>query len=150
MYGLYPYRTGISFTFYGFGPVIHVLKQLSAPYQSKVYQALPLVLLCLLLLFAQGTKAVHAADSGLAPEAVAMHCDGNDLDDCHSSAVADCCDDQLLQCALDCAQGTAWLPATLKQLHLKQVRALPPPLPIQLPDPLTELPYQPPRRTYFV
>ncbi len=63
----------------------------------------------------------------------------------HGMETADCCTDALAECALDCAQASAWLPATATRLHLKQVRAVPPPFVLSLPEPLAELPYQPPR-----
>lgn len=63
----------------------------------------------------------------------------------HGMETTECCTDAFTECALDCAQVSAWLPATATRLHLKQVRAVPPPFVLSLPEPLAELPYQPPR-----
>lgn len=102
-----------------------------------------LALLCLLLLVGQGIRLSHAAVDLPNATAVSMHC--ADAGACHAPVLPDCCDDQLQSCALECAQGTAWLPAMTTQLHLSHTRALPPPVHLRLPDPLMELPYQPPR-----
>lgn len=112
------------------------------------YQVIALMLFSLLLLAGQKGFLLSQTVDGFSQTSLVEHCAASA--DCHHGMEeADCCLDEFTQCALDCAQVSAWLPVTATRLHLQQVRAVPPPLILSLPEPLTELPYQPPRLNAF-
>ena len=111
--------------------------------RSTMYQALCLMLLSLLLLTAQLLTLVHAQPVQVSHMAHATPCLDSEQH-CHTAAAADCCED-VDDCVLKCAQGSAWMGGPSALVTLAIVRALPPPVQQHLPDYLPDLPYQPPR-----
>ena len=108
-----------------------------------MYQALCLMLLSLLLLTTQLSTLIHAQPVHVSHMAHATPCLDSEQH-CHTAAAADCCED-VDDCVLKCAQGSAWMGGPSALVTLAIVRALPPPVQQHLPDHFPDLPYQPPR-----
>lgn len=117
----------------------------------KVYQALPLLLLSLLLLAAQlpGLMTTHASTSISVMSDHVPHCMEMDAD-CDAPQPPACCAETLSDCVLECAQGAAWINTVPVAMTLAVVRALPPPIEQRWSEQPPEQPYQPPRLTLFV
>jgi len=111
--------------------------------RSTRYQTLCLILLSLLLLTTQLSAQVHAQPVYMRHMDHAAPCLDSEAH-CHTAAAADCCEN-VDDCVLKCAQGSAWMGGPSALVTLAIVRALPPPVQQHLPDYFPDLPYQPPR-----
>lgn len=112
----------------------------------KALQAVPLLLLSVLLLVAQlpTLMTTHTPTPMLAMHGHAMQCVTTSEVDCHAQSLSECCDTQS-DCVFDCAQGAAWINTVSIPPALAVVRALPPPIEQRWSDQPIERPYQPPR-----
>ncbi|GAA0792204.1 hypothetical protein GCM10009109_22220 [Marinobacterium sediminicola] len=110
-----------------------------------MYQALPLLLLSLLLLVGQLSTLTHASALKITHSSSVEHCQSGTVSDCHTAMAEECCTDTLNDCVIKCAQGSAWAGTLPIQLSLALVRAMPPPAEQRLTDQPPEPPYQPPR-----